>query len=98
MKIDKTKLIIIKHLLPKDILPTRVPYHCYLPKLSGASIKERYQELVDIPSSQADIAYFTAAAQISSQSLSRTASYGSRRITIGRSLFLSSNAAGNRST
>jgi glycolate oxidase iron-sulfur subunit len=45
-------------ILPQDLLPTRVPYHRYLPKLCGASVRDRYPELVDIPSSQADIAYF----------------------------------------
>ncbi|MCX5822147.1 MAG: DUF4147 domain-containing protein [Deltaproteobacteria bacterium] len=44
--------------LPKDILPIRVPYHRYLPTLSGASVKNRYPELVNIPASKADIAYF----------------------------------------
>jgi glycerate-2-kinase/FAD/FMN-containing dehydrogenase/Fe-S oxidoreductase len=44
--------------LPRDFLLTRVPYHRYLPKLSGAGVKDRFPELVDIPASQADIAYF----------------------------------------
>lgn len=44
--------------LPKELLPTRIPYQRYLPKLSGRSLKERHPELVDIPATQADIAYF----------------------------------------
>jgi len=43
---------------PQELLPTRIPYQRYLPKLSRTSVKERYPELVDIPASQADIALF----------------------------------------
>ena len=45
--------------LPKELLPTRIPYQRYLPKLvQDAASKSRYPELADIPASQADIAYF----------------------------------------
>jgi FAD/FMN-containing dehydrogenase/Fe-S oxidoreductase len=43
---------------PQELLPTRIPYQRYLPKLSKTSLKERYPELADIPASQADIALF----------------------------------------
>ncbi len=45
-------------ILPKELFPTRLPYQRYLPKLAGSSLKSRYPELVDIPASQAKIAYF----------------------------------------
>lgn len=45
-------------ILPKEMFPTRLPYQRYLPKLAGSSLKSRYPELVDIPASQAEIAYF----------------------------------------
>jgi Fe-S oxidoreductase len=45
-------------ILPKELFPTRLPYQRYLPKLAGSSLKSRYPELVDIPASQAEIAYF----------------------------------------
>ena len=48
----------ILSLLPKNLLPTKIPYHRYLPKMAKASVKDRYPELVNIPASQADIAYF----------------------------------------
>ena len=48
----------ILSVFPQELLPTRIPYHRYLPKLSRTSVKERYPELVDIPASQADIALF----------------------------------------
>jgi Fe-S oxidoreductase len=44
---------------PRGLLPTRIPYQRYLPKLSRTSVRERYPELVDIPASRADIALFT---------------------------------------
>ncbi len=43
---------------PQGLLPTRIPYQRYLPKLSRTSVKDRYPELVDIPASRADIALF----------------------------------------
>ena len=48
----------ILSVFPQGLLPTRIPYQRYLPKLSRTSVKDRYPELVDIPASQADIAYF----------------------------------------
>jgi len=45
-------------LVPRELLPTRIPSGRYLPKLVGTSVRERYPELVDIPASQADIALF----------------------------------------
>jgi Fe-S oxidoreductase len=44
--------------LPQGLLPTSLPKERYLPQLSKKSIASRYKELVDIPASQADIAYF----------------------------------------
>lgn len=44
--------------LPQGLLPTRIPYQRYVPALSRSSIESRYPELVNIPPSQADIAYF----------------------------------------
>ena len=44
--------------LPQGLLPTSIPYQRYLPALSRSSLKSRYPELVNIPASQADIAYF----------------------------------------
>jgi FAD/FMN-containing dehydrogenase/Fe-S oxidoreductase len=48
----------ILSVFPQELLPTRIPYQRYLPKLSRTSVKDRYPELVDIPASQADIALF----------------------------------------
>ena len=45
-------------LIPRELLPTRIPSERYLPKLSRTSVRDRYPELVDIPASQADIALF----------------------------------------
>ena len=45
-------------LFPQELLPTRIPSQRYLPKLSRASVRDRYPELADIPASQADIALF----------------------------------------
>jgi FAD/FMN-containing dehydrogenase/Fe-S oxidoreductase len=45
-------------ILPQELLPTRIPYQRYLPKLSRTSVRERYPELVDVPAAQADIALF----------------------------------------
>jgi glycerate-2-kinase/FAD/FMN-containing dehydrogenase/Fe-S oxidoreductase len=44
--------------LPQGLLPTSIPYQRYLPALSKSSLKSRYPELVNIPASQAGIAYF----------------------------------------
>lgn len=43
---------------PQGLLPTRMPYQRYLPKLSRTSVKDRYPDLVDLPASRADIALF----------------------------------------
>jgi FAD/FMN-containing dehydrogenase/Fe-S oxidoreductase len=43
---------------PQGLLPARIPYQRYLPKLSRTSVKDRYPELVDLPASRADIALF----------------------------------------
>ena len=48
----------ILSVFPQGLLPTRIPYQRYLPKLSRTSVKDRYPELVDIPASRADIALF----------------------------------------
>jgi len=48
----------ILSLLPKELLPTRIPAQRYLPKLSKSGLRDRYPELADIPASQADIALF----------------------------------------
>ncbi len=45
-------------MLPRKLLPTRIPYHRYLPGMAKAAVKDRYPEMVDIPASEADIAYF----------------------------------------
>jgi glycolate oxidase iron-sulfur subunit len=44
--------------LPQGLLPTRIPQERYIPRLSKGSIEARYPELVNIPASRADIAYF----------------------------------------
>jgi FAD/FMN-containing dehydrogenase/Fe-S oxidoreductase len=48
----------ILSIFPQGLLPTRMPYQRYLPKLARASVRDRYPELVDIPASRADIALF----------------------------------------
>lgn len=48
----------ILSILPQGLLPTLFPYQRYLPGLSTSTVKSRYPELVNIPASRADIAYF----------------------------------------
>lgn len=44
--------------LPKGWIPTRMPEERYIPRLSKGSIEARFPELVNVPASKADIAYF----------------------------------------
>ncbi len=44
--------------IPPVLLPTRLPYKRVLPTVSKRALKARYPELVNIPASQADVAYF----------------------------------------
>jgi glycolate oxidase iron-sulfur subunit len=44
--------------LPQGLLPSHIPYQRYIPPLAMSSIESRYRELVSIPASKADIAYF----------------------------------------
>jgi len=48
----------ILSMLPQGTLPTAIPYQRNLPVLSKSTLKSRYPELVNIPASRADIAYF----------------------------------------
>jgi glycolate oxidase iron-sulfur subunit len=45
-------------ILPQGLLLTSIPYQRYLPELSKSGLQNRFPELVNIPASQADIAYF----------------------------------------
>ena len=44
--------------LPQGLLPTHLPHERHLPTLSRSSVAKRYPELVNIPASEAEIAYF----------------------------------------
>jgi glycerate-2-kinase/FAD/FMN-containing dehydrogenase/Fe-S oxidoreductase len=44
--------------LPQGLLPTRMPYRRYLPPVAKSSVQAKYNDLYNIPASQADIAYF----------------------------------------
>lgn len=44
--------------LPAGLLPTPMPVERYVPRLAGSSVESRHRELVGIPPSQADVAYF----------------------------------------
>ena len=48
----------ILSILPQGLLSTSIPYQRYLPGLSKSTVKGRYPELVNIPASRADLAYF----------------------------------------
>lgn len=44
--------------LPKGLLPTNLPSKRYLPELATKSLESKYKELVDVPASEAEIAYY----------------------------------------
>lgn len=44
--------------LPQGLLPTRLPYNRVLPRLAKVAMERRYPENVNLPPSEANIAYF----------------------------------------
>ncbi len=75
----------ILSLLPKELLPTRIPAQRYLPKLSKSGLRDRYPELADIPASQADIALFYGCTSDLFEEPLAAVSSGSPEATAGRS-------------
>ena len=43
---------------PQGLLPSHIPYQRFIPRLAKSSVASRYPELVNIPASKADIAFF----------------------------------------